>query len=120
MTARVRIVGKHGTLERAMKKSEQFLSLFQFYAKQHEVCFESLAFECGGQEVSSAMTPELLVTQGGWLCLTAVDVTDVQTLKAKRILRSLAGDTEDDWAVFFDKQFGASEITKEDFLRFLA
>ena len=120
MTARVRIVGKHGALERAMKKSEQFLSLFQLYANQREVALESLAWECGGQEVSGAMTPEMLVTEGGWLLLSALDVTDVQMLKAKRILRSLAGETEDDWAMFFDQQFGVAEISKEDVLGCLA
>lgn len=61
-----------------MKKSEQFLSLFQLYAIQREVSSESLAWECGGQEVSSPMTPELLVTEGGRLLLAALDVTDVQ------------------------------------------
>lgn len=100
MTARVRIVVSMALLKEPWRSRSSFCCCFSCMPNRAKFLRRVWLGNVGGQEVSSAMTPELLVKEGGRLLLTALDVTDVQTLKAKWIVRSWAGDTEDYWFLF--------------------
>lgn len=120
-SARCRIAGLPGTLERALKCEDIFQPLFEAYARMTSNRIEDLTFLAGEPETEIPMTStvgQLAKAQTGWICIRALTRRETVEKKLKDYLREKAGCTTADLVKIFAQH--TNGIGREEFCQLLA